>query len=473
MDAGDFRKRPSRTGGRDATRGVIPGRYALSVGVPAIPPPSGWRWTPLGEVAQLESGHTPSRQHPEYWDGGIPWVGIRDAVDNHGCTIFDTVQHVAQLGLENSSARLLPAGTVCLSRTASVGYVVVMGRPMATSQDFVNWVCGPNLEPSYLKYILLAENESLLRFASGTTHQTIYYPEAKAFHALLPPLAEQRRILGVLEPLHDKIELNRRMNETLESIARVLFKSWFVNFDPVRAKAEGRAPASMDAAAATLFPSRFEAGVPQGWTVSTVGALVELERGSTYKSALKGEAGPYLLGLGSIQRNGCFRADKLVRYGGESPARMLLGPGDLYVSLKDVTQSADLLGAVARVPSYVKEGRLTQDTVKLVLRDGRETAQVLYRTLLTPEYREFCRAHATGTTNLGLDRDDFLSYPVVLPDGPVLRYFNTVMGAMDRRMDVAAVEAITLTQLRDALLPKLLSGELRIREAERIVERAV
>jgi len=139
-----------------------------------MPIPDGWRWLPLLAVARLESGHTPSRNHPEYWDGGIPWIGIRDARRHHGLTITDTEQKVSDLGLANSAARLLPAGTVCLSRTASVGYVTIMGRLMATSQDFVNWVCSEELLPEYLKYLLICEKESLLSFSEGAVHLTIY-----------------------------------------------------------------------------------------------------------------------------------------------------------------------------------------------------------------------------------------------------------------------------------------------------------
>jgi type I restriction enzyme, S subunit len=116
----------------------------------------------------LETGHTPSRRHPEYWDGDIPWVGIRDATGNHGRTIYETQENTNELGIANSSARVLPVNTVCLSRTASVGYVVVMGRPMATSQDFVNWVCAKEIDYRFLKYILLAEKDTLLQYASGT-----------------------------------------------------------------------------------------------------------------------------------------------------------------------------------------------------------------------------------------------------------------------------------------------------------------
>ena len=108
-----------------------------------------------------------------------------------------------------------------------------------------------------------------MRFASGTTHETIYFPEVKAFHVCLPPLPEQRAIAHILGTLDDKIELNRRMNETLEAMARALFKSWFVDFDPVRAKAEGRDP-GLPMRIADLFPDSFEDSavgeIPRGWT---------------------------------------------------------------------------------------------------------------------------------------------------------------------------------------------------------------
>jgi len=301
-----------RTGGREATTGVIPGRIALSVGCPDLESPKGWTWTPLSSVAQLESGHTPSRKNPEYWDGGIPWLGIKDATDNHGRTLSDTYQHVSALGLENSSARLLPANTVCLSRTASVGFVVVMGRPMATSQDFVNWVCGPNIDPHFLKYVLLAENEALWRFASGTTHQTIYYPEAKAFHVCLPPLPEQKAIAAVLGALDDKIELNRRMNATLEKMARALFQSWFVDFDPVRAKLDGQQPVGLDMSTAALFPEHLEDSPlgkkPKGWEVTTLeSVLAVLETGGRPKGGVSGiTSGVPSIGAESIVSVGVF-----------------------------------------------------------------------------------------------------------------------------------------------------------------------
>src|SRR5262249_2884289 len=164
-------------GGREATTNVRPGAAAISINDPGTEVPRGWCWVSLRRVARQETGHTPSRSHPEYWDGGIPWIGIRDAGDHHGQIISETIQTVSKEGLENSSARLLPSGTVCLSRTASVGYVTIMGRDMAASQDFATWTCTQALRPKYLMYALMAEGEDIREFGEGSTHTTIYFPE--------------------------------------------------------------------------------------------------------------------------------------------------------------------------------------------------------------------------------------------------------------------------------------------------------
>ena len=184
--------RPGRY--RSRFRGVIPGHAALSVGATRSRLPHPWSWAPLADVARLESGHTPSRRRPEWWDGDVPWVGLKDARAHHGGTIFETLQSTNEDGLANSAARLLPRNTVCLSRTASVGYVVVLARPMATSQDFVNWICTEALEPRWLQIVLLADPAALRRFGKGSTHTTVYFPEVLSLHVAVPPIAEQRAI---------------------------------------------------------------------------------------------------------------------------------------------------------------------------------------------------------------------------------------------------------------------------------------
>jgi type I restriction enzyme S subunit len=217
--------RVTSTGGRNASTRHIPPKLALAVGMPATPAPEGWRWSPLSDLARLESGHTPSRRHPEYWGGAIPWIGIQDARAHDGRRIEDTEEKINELGIENSSARVLPENTVCLSRTASVGYVVLMASPMATSQDFVNWVCSKHLDHNFLKYLFIAEDEDLLRFASGSVHQTIYFPEVKAFHICHPSFREQQRIVGILDEAFEGIATAKDNTEKNLQNARALFES--------------------------------------------------------------------------------------------------------------------------------------------------------------------------------------------------------------------------------------------------------
>ncbi|MGH8426466.1 MAG: restriction endonuclease subunit S [Gammaproteobacteria bacterium] len=213
-------KAQTQTGGRGATTRPIEGNYSLSVLRPHVEARPGWVWSPLSDMARLESGHTPSRKHPEYWGGDIGWIGIRDAGDHHGGKIFSTREQTNQRGIANSSARILPKGTVCLSRTASVGYVVVMGRDMATSQDFVNWICGDHLEPDFLKFLLLAQGDKIREFASGSVHQTIYFPEVKAFHICHPSRDRQKEICNTLSAIgNESSHLESRYQTKLSDIA--------------------------------------------------------------------------------------------------------------------------------------------------------------------------------------------------------------------------------------------------------------
>lgn len=169
-------------------------------------------------------------------------------------------------------------------------------------------------------------------------------------------------------------------------------------------------------------------------TRTTLMGKVELHRGQSYKSALLDNPGPYLLGLGTIARNGGFSGGSLRTYGGDSPDRILVRPGDLYLSLKDVTHRAELLGAVARVPETIPLGRLTQDTVRLQIMSHEVNGDYLYWLLRSPHYRSYCRLHGTGTTNLDLSRADFLAYEFRLPSLPEQQAIAEVLGALDDKI---------------------------------------
>ncbi len=158
-------------------------------------PPRGWRWERLDAVARLESGHTPSRSRPDWWGGDISWISLTEIRGLDGRWVDETLLKTNEAGIANSSARILPRGTVCFSRTASVGFVTIMGKPMSTSQDFANWVCDDELDPEFLMYALIRSRSALRAMATGATHKTIYMPALESFHVCMPEVREQKTIV--------------------------------------------------------------------------------------------------------------------------------------------------------------------------------------------------------------------------------------------------------------------------------------
>ncbi len=168
--------------------------------------PEGWTLERLCDIARLESGHTPSRNRPDYWDGDIPWLSLHDSKKIEGKSLYKTKMTVSALGLANSSARLLPPGTVALSRTATIGKVAVLGREMATSQDFACYICGPRLLNSYLAHLFRGMEVEWDRLMAGSTHNTIYMPTFENIQILVPPMAEQEAIAEALSDADALIE---------------------------------------------------------------------------------------------------------------------------------------------------------------------------------------------------------------------------------------------------------------------------
>jgi type I restriction enzyme S subunit len=172
--------------------------------------PLHWEVVPLKYVARYGSGHTPSRTHPEYWANcDIPWISLFDVGrmrDPRQVRMYETTQQISALGMANSSARLHPAGTVVMSRTASVGFSTIMGTDMAVSQHFATWTCGPRISPEYLLHVLRAMKQTWESLQVGTTNVTVFMPDLLALQVPLPPMDEQVHIVGRIEAATKQID---------------------------------------------------------------------------------------------------------------------------------------------------------------------------------------------------------------------------------------------------------------------------
>ncbi|MFI0979440.1 restriction endonuclease subunit S [Streptomyces sp. NPDC021093] len=391
------------------------------------PSAPGFSWTPLSSIARLESGHTPSRRKPEYWDGEIPWIGIKDATGNHGRTITTTLQSVTEEGIANSSARILPADTVCLSRTASVGYVITMGVPMATSQDFVNWVCGPSLFSKYLHYILVSEQESVRRFAHGTTHQTVYYPEAKAFHVCIPERVEQEAIAGVLGALDDKIEVNERIAVTADALLS----------------------SSYDGALAA---------VPDEFSEQPLSGAAEFINGRAFTKDATG-TGRMVIRIAEINSG---PGSSTVYNDINVPEKHLARPGDVLFAWS---------GSLTAARWYRPEAVINQHIFKVVPK--RETPMWLAHQLVQLKLAQFRAIAADKATTMGHIQRRHLDEPVFTPSPEMRQQLDAQLRPLWERALAAEQETLSLAALRDTLLPQLMSGKLRIKDAEAIVEDTV
>lgn len=438
-----------KMGGREATEGVIPGRYCLSVGMPDLPAPEGWQWRPLLDLARLESGHTPSRKKPEYWGGDVPWIGIKDATGNNGATLDDTMQHTNDLGIENSAARILAENTVCLSRTASVGYVVVMGRPMATSQDFANWVCGPDLDHRFLKYVLLLENEALHRFSHGSTHKTIYYPELKAFHICLPPIEEQQRIAECLEILDRKITVNEAAAETLTALAKTVFSSWFVKFDPVWANIEGREMDHVSPETQELFPSGFgDDGLPAGWTERGLDEIATFLNGAALQKypAIDQEDSIPVIKIAEL-RSGVTK--KTGRASPNVPEKFHIQAGDILFSWSGTLMQTIWTG---------EDGALNQHLFKV---SSTIAPRWFHFYAVEHHMNEFRAIAASKATTMGhIQRHHLADAKIAWPPEQLLSKADYILKPIFDGYCNKLIQCEDLRKTRDALLPELLSGRI-------------
>jgi type I restriction enzyme, S subunit len=328
-------------------------------------------------------------------------------------------------------------------------------------------------------YLTSAEVTSWLQHLaesrSGTFPQ-ITFQQVAELPLRLPPLDRQAHIVKFLDCVQDKSELNRRMNKTLEALARAIFKSWFVDFDPVRAKAEGRQPVGMDTATAELFPNSFEGSqssrFPQGWSVRTLAEFGTLEKGVSYKGAGLARKGMPMVNLGCFLGDGKFATERLKQYIGEYRPRHLVSAGDILIANTDVTQNRVVLGSPAIVPSWPASTYLFTHHVYAFRPKSPELKiwnRYFYYALLRPEFREVAAGYATGTTVLALPKDAIYRYSVVIPSPKLLNLFNSTIEPIERRREIAAAESRSLTAIRDLMLPKLLSGEIRLKDAEKTV----
>ena len=429
------------------------------------PVPSHWDVKKTKFAATLRSGHTPSRQNPEYWkDCTIPWFGLADVGQIRAGRVeyvYGTAEKISEIGLANSAARLLPKGTVILSRTASVGFSAILGVDMATTQDFVNWVCGPSLRPEYLLYVFRAMEPEFGRVTMGSTHQTVYMPDVGRFTTPVPPIPEQDRIVAFIRKetsgIDGLVAQKERLIELLQEkrtalITRVVTRGLDAN---VPMKDSG---------------VEWLGEVPAHWEVRPLKSMSNLQTGLTLGKRYEGEAvttRPYLR-VANVQ-DGYLALDDIseVEVSVRDAARFELRMGDVLV-----TEGGDF--------DKLGRGHVWEEQIAQCLHQNHIFAVRPRRTALTPHFLSlvtssgYGRAYFTATskqsTNLASTNATKLrNLPVALPG--LAEQVEIVHWASHEsaRIDglVAKIEEAIdhLNELRTALISAAVTGKIDVREA--------
>ena len=445
-----------------------------------------WPKMKLEEVAEVIGGGTPSSRIPEYWDGQIPWLTPKDLSNFTDRYIHKGARNISELGLKKSSAKLLPEQTVLLTSRAPIGYLAISKEQLCTNQGFRSLVPDQEkIDPLFLFYLLQQNVDYLKSHSQGTTFGELSGSTLKSLSFHFPPLTEQKVIAHILGTIDDKIELNHRMNKTLEDMARALFKSWFMDFDPVHAKAEGR-PTSLPAEISDLFPDELVASkigkIPREWEVTGLSSQLSFVLGGDWGKANFSDQTSnrcFCIRGADIANLQCFKAsDMPTRYlKSSSFAKRSLKPWDVVFEISGGSPTQTTGRTVLVTPELLENYStpLTTSNFCRLLRFNSQASSLFHYYSFRSAYDldEYYQ-YETGTT--GIKNFGFKYYSeeikYVLPSKSCLNAFSKVVTPMIKKSGLALQENEALSSLRDNLLPKLIPGQLRIPDAEKLIEKA-
>ena len=429
-----------------------------------------WKQTTVGEVTdRVTKGTTPTTLGGRFVEHGISFVKVESLAED-GRILPDKLAHIdaatdallPRSRLEQDDILFTIAGTI--GRAALVPSWLL---PANTNQAVA--IVRPKrgvIDPRFLFYVL--RDESRVKHAQTRVVQSVQanfsLGELSSLEIPLPPLAEQKAIAAVLGALDDKIGLNRRMNATLEAMARALFQSWFVDFDPVRAKLDGRKPIGVDPDTAGLFPDSFqdsEAGhIPKGWSIQPVGEVVDCVGGGTPSTAEPKywEGGTHHWttpkDFSSLQAPVLLDTDrKLTDAGVAKISSGLLPAGTLLLSSRAPVGYL----AIAAMPVAINQGFIALKCT--------ERASSFFMLNWCQTSMAEIESRATGTTFAEISKQNFRPIRVVLPPKELMSAFTAKVAPLYAQITANLHQSRTLAILRDTLLPKLLSGELSVAEA--------
>ncbi|NMB29691.1 MAG: hypothetical protein GX991_06520 [Clostridiaceae bacterium] len=369
-------------------------------------------------ILESGSGATPSRKFPEYYGGNILWLKTKELNDGR---VYDTEEKITDKGFANSSVKLFPINTVTIAMYgATVGKLGILKKEMTTNQACCNLVANPDkCDYRFLFYYLLNNRKAIVSLANGAAQHNINQQIVRDFPFPVIDLAVQQRVAGLISSFDHKIELNNKIIANLEAQAQAIFKSWFVDFEPFQDRAFIESELGL---------------IPEGWMVSTIGREFDIEYGKNLPTKHLSEKGyPVFGGNGQI---GFYK-----EYLYEKPR--------ILVSCRGAASGKV---GLSKPYSYVTNN-------SLVFNEKREEYFYYFKYMFNGIQFE---NYVTGSAQPQLTIANSKDIKILIPKKEIAIMFNIIIGSYFTNQLTLSEQNRTLAQIRDMLLPKLMSGEIDV-----------
>lgn len=422
--------------------------------------PEEWEVLEIGEIGDVVGGGTPKTSIEEYWDGEISWITPKDLSGYTERCIYYGERSITKKGLDNSSAKIIPKGTVLFSSRAPIGYLAIAGKDMCTNQGFKSIVCDDKkVHNIFLYYLMMIKRYELENIAGGSTFKEVSGKTVKEFKVPIPPINEQKAIAHILSTLDEKIEVNNQINKKLEEMAQTIFKHWFVDFEFPNGNGE-----PYKSSGGEMVDSEFGM-IPKGWEVKTIEDVTDaVSKGTTpTKKDIDTSIDEAIINFlkvkdiddeGNISMNTLEKIPNSIHL--NKLKRSILKKWDILFSI------AGTIGRVATVDSRLDNSNANQAIAFIRLKEVEKMFVFILYLLKSENIQNEIKANVVQAVQANASLGTIKSLKYTLPTDNIIKKFNRIVFPIYNKQTNIRIESEQLTQLRDTLLPKLMSGELRI-----------
>ena len=396
---------------------------------------SKWKECKISDIGTVVGGATPSTKKAENYEGGnIAWITPKDLSNFSGRYIKHGERNITETGLKSCSTQLLPPNTILFSSRAPIGYVAIAENEVCTNQGFKSIIPNDNIDFLFLYYLLKYKKNFIEHMGSGTTFKEISGNTMKNIQVCVPTSKyEQQKISSLLGSLDDKIELNNKINKNLEQQAQVIFKSWFIDFEPFGGK------------------------MPSDWKNGILGSFVEIKRGASPRPIQKylSDKGLHWLKISDATSITSPFINEIKEFIIEDGLKktVFLKSGNLVLS----NSATPGLPKILDVDTCIHDGWL-------YFKISQFSNEYLY--LYFKYIRKNLVTLGNGSVFTNLKTDILKNYATILPSKTILDEFDNIIKPIFLTILEKTREIKKLTEIRDTLLPKLMSGEIDISEID-------